>query len=478
MKQKQSDLEPDLCVIGGGAGGIALALGAAAKGLSAILVEKAVCGGYKLTHSLPLDLLISSSQAFATGNAAGLGHPHPRQEDAPAAFSAVLANVRRACGTIAANYSQTRLEAMNVRVLRAAGRFLTPDLCEAAGQKIRARRFVIAAGAAEKSLPIPGLDLIRPLNHASLVELKHPPRKLIVLGNDPSGLALAQAIRRFGSDVLVLMPEQSEWFGDEELAAVVRLALARDGIAVKEGARVSRVEPCGDRVCVFLKTAGHEKPLFGSHLWIAAGRAPAVEGLGLSEAKIRYSEKGITIKSCFRTGNPRVNAIGAVLGECGYNGAAEQHAWHLLEANFGRAAIVKNKLMTTRVIPTCPHVAFAGLLEREARAVHGNIYVLRWPFAETERARIANLPYGHMKIVADRQGIIIGAGIAGPKAEELINIFAIAISEHMAVKDLAVAMPSHFAFAEAARRACMTHPIGAGSRLSIPNILPGLRWFR
>ncbi|MGB7967600.1 MAG: FAD-dependent oxidoreductase, partial [Methylocella sp.] len=266
-----ADLPPDLCIIGGGPGGFSLALGAAACGRSVVLVEKGALGGRRLTDAIPRHAVLAASRAATSARgAAAFGIAVPElQID----FARVGQRAAAALAAIAPNYTQARLEAMNVRVIRAPGRFTRPDTCEAGGEIITARRFVVATGSVERILPIPGLDLVRPLDCAALCALEHPPRCLIVIGADADGLALAQAVRRLGSEAIVLA--EGEIFGseDEELAAPVRAAFARDGVVVHEDVRISRIEPRGGGVRVFIVAAGHEKPVAGSHILVAAGRA-------------------------------------------------------------------------------------------------------------------------------------------------------------------------------------------------------------
>src|SRR3984893_4589758 len=283
-----ADLPPDLCIIGGGPSGFSLALGVAAGGRSVLLGEKGALGGRRLTDAIPRHALLAASRAATSARgAAGFGIAGAEPQIDLARGRQPDAAVRAA---IARNYTQARLEAMNVKVIRAAGRFTRPDTCEAGGEKIMARRFVVATGSVARIMPIPGLALVRPLDCAALCALEHPPRCLIVIGADPEGLALAQAMRRLGCEAIVLAEGEILVSEDEELAAPVRAAFARDGVVVKENVRISRIEPRGDGVRVFIAAAGHEKPVAGSHILVAAGRAPAVEGLGLAAAGVRYDE--------------------------------------------------------------------------------------------------------------------------------------------------------------------------------------------
>ncbi|MGC2092098.1 MAG: FAD-dependent oxidoreductase, partial [Methylocella sp.] len=375
-----ADLPPDLCIIGGGPGGFSLALGAAACGRSVVLVEKGALGGRRLTDAIPRHAVLAASRAATSARgAAAFGIAVPElQID----FARVGQRAAAALAAIAPNYTQARLEAMNVRVIRAPGRFTRPDTCEAGGEIITARRFVVATGSVERILPIPGLDLVRPLDCAALCALEHPPRCLIVIGADADGLALAQAVRRLGSEAIVLA--EGEIFGseDEELAAPVRAAFARDGVVVHEDVRISRIEPRGGGVRVFILVAGHEKPVAGSHILVAAGRAPAVEGLGLAAARVRYNESGIETDASLATSNWRIHAIGAVVRSARQGGGAEQHAGLVLRTVLGLPGPRARRQVATRVILTSPAMATAGLPEAQARAARRHIRVLRWPFAE------------------------------------------------------------------------------------------------
>ncbi|MGH6822107.1 MAG: dihydrolipoyl dehydrogenase family protein [Methylocella sp.] len=458
-----ADLPPDLCIIGGGPGGLSLALGAAACGQSVVLIEKGALGGRRLSDAIPRHALLAASRAATLARGAadfGIAVPEPQID-----FARLRQHAAAALAAIAPNYTQARLEAMNVKVIRATGRFTRPDTCEAGGEKIKARRFAVATGSVERILPIPGLDLVRPLDCAALCALEHPPRCLIVIGADPDGLALAQAMRRLGCEAIVLAEGEIFVSEDDELAAPVRAAFARDGVVVHEDVRISRIEPRGDGVRVFIVAAGHEKPVAGSHILVAAGRAPAVEGLGLAAAKVRYTESGIETDASLATSNPRIHAIGAVVRSARHGGAAEQHAGLVLRAVLGLRGRRRRRQVATQVILTTPAMATAGLPEAQARAAHRHIRVLRWPFAETERARIERRPGGHVKLVTSRSGVLLGAGIVGPGSEELINLFALAISTGMTASDIATLMVPYPALADAARRAAMTFP---DSRLDAP----------
>ncbi|MGH6793787.1 MAG: FAD-dependent oxidoreductase [Methylocella sp.] len=455
-----AEIEPDLCIIGGGRGGFSLALGAAARGRSVVLIEKGALGGRELTDSIPRHALLAASRASTLARGVGgFGIAAQAPQIAPApqiGFARARQHAAALLAAIAPNYTQARLEAMDVKVIRAPGRFTRPDTCEAGGEKIKARRFVVATGSVEKILPIPGLHLVRPLDCAAICALEHPPRCLIVIGADPDGLALAQAMRRLGCEAIVLAEGAIFASEDEELAGPVRAAFARDGIVVHEEVRILRIEPRGNGVRVFIASGGHRNLVAGSHILAAAGRAPAVEGLGLATAKVRYTERGIETDASLATSNRRIHAIGTVVRSARQGSSAEQHAGLVLRTVLGLPGLRKHRQVAARVILTSPAMATAGLSEAQARAAHRHICVLRWPFAETERAHIEHRRGGHVKLVTSRGGALLGAGIVGTGAEELINLFTLAISKCMTASDIASLMVPYPALADAARRAAMT----------------------
>lgn len=430
-----ADLEPDLCIIGGGPGGFSLALQAAAYGQSVVLIEKGTLGGRRLTDAILRHALLAASRtAEIVRRAADFGitvtEPQPD-------FSRVRKHAAAVLAAVAPNYTQARLEAMNVKVSRAAGRFVSAEACEAGGERIKARRFVVATGSVERSLPIPGLELVRPLDLAALCALEQLPQRLIMIGADPDGLALAQALRRLGCEVIVLADGQIFSAVDEELIAPVRAAFARDGLAIKEGVRILRIEPRGVGVRVLIANAGHERLVTGSHIMISVGRAPAVEGLDLAAAGVRYDEGGIETSAALVTSNPHIHVIGAAAKGRWGEGVGERDALLVLRAILGLPRPGPGREPKARIIWTSPALAMAGLSEGQARAAHGPIRILRWPYAETERARIEHLGAGHVKLITSPTGTLLGAAIVGSRAEELIAILTLAISKGMTVGEIA-----------------------------------------
>ena len=461
-------LQPDLCILGGGAAGSTLAAGAASCGLSVVVVEKGLIGGDGLAHAVRGHALLAAGHVAAALRRAGrfgIDIQPPKVD-----FARVREHISEVAAALAPNYSQVRLEAMNVKVIGAPGRFSRPDMLIAGGLTIKASRFVVATGASAKSLPIAGLNLIRPLTYAGLCGLDRSPRRLIVIGAEPDGLAFAQGLRRLGGEVVVLAPTKLFALEDDELVAPVRIQMERDGVVIHEYVRILRVEPHGEGLRALIARAGREpkietETIEGSHVLIAAGSAPVVEGLGLAAAGVRFDATGIEVGSDLRTSNRRIYAIGGVVRGGESRGAAEYQAGlvlrHLLRQGFGHdlggvAGLAAGRMepqAIARVILTDPEIAITGLSETEAREHRQHVFVLRSPFCETDRAQVERASAGHVKLITSRRGRILGAGIVGPAAGELINLYTLAISKGMTAADVASIMIPYPTRADALRRA-------------------------
>ena len=196
-------LTPDICVIGGGPGGLSVAAAAAAFGVPTVLIERGKMGGDCLnTGCVPSKaLLAAAKRAEAIRNAGAFGI----NVQAPGInFARVHDHLHSIIAALAPVDSAERFSGLGVRVIREHGQFKDRNTVTAGDIEIRARRFVIATGSAPAVPPIPGLDSGPFLTNENVFDLKERPEHLIVIGAGPVGLEMAQAFRRLGSSVTVL----------------------------------------------------------------------------------------------------------------------------------------------------------------------------------------------------------------------------------------------------------------------------------
>lgn len=432
-------LKPDLCIIGAGAAGLSVASMAVALGASVVLVEKGRVGGERLNAGcIPSKALIAAGRRahdMRSVGAFGLGIAGPDVD-----FARVRRHVADTVAAVAPMDSVVRYAAMGVRVIEAEARFVDNRTVMAGNIAIKARRFVLAVGARPDVPDIPGLDKVPFLTSETVVDLAEEPEHLIVIGGGPVGAEFAQAYRRLGVSVTII--EAGEHIltrEDPEMAAVIARRLLREGVALRTGAAVVRVEPRPEsRLSVVLGDGG---TVDGSHLLIATGRRPVSEGLGLDVAGIKVGRSGIVVDPGLKTSNSRVYAIGDCAGGAAegarYTHVANHHASLVTRNALFRQRVKLGKTPLPRVAYTDPEIAAVGLGEAEARELHGNIRILRWSFADNDWARAERETEGHVKAVATTRGRILGCTIAGPHAGELIMPWVMAMAHGLKVSDLA-----------------------------------------
>jgi pyruvate/2-oxoglutarate dehydrogenase complex dihydrolipoamide dehydrogenase (E3) component len=380
-------------------------------------------------------LLRSARLAYEMRNADRWSLPPAHAE---ADLARVMERVAGVIHTIEPNYSPERFRGLGVDVILAAGRFVAPDAFEVNGRKLTARTFVIATGSRPAVPRIPGIDDVSYLTNETIFDLRENVPALIVVGAGPIGSELAQAFRRLGSEVSVVdvapqvLPRE-----DPDLAAVVARQLAAEGVRYHLGASIVSVAGHRGDVRVTVRMADQALVvLTGTHLLLAAGRAANIEDLGLDAAGIGVNHGQLVLDDRLRTTNRRVYAIGDVAGSYQFTHLAEHHAGIVLRHAVFRMTWVK----PSPVVPWCtytdPELARVGLSEAEAKRSGTAHRVYRFPFSEIDRAQADGATAGFAKIITDPGGKLLGAGIVGAHAGELIAEYALALSKGMRAKDI------------------------------------------
>jgi pyruvate/2-oxoglutarate dehydrogenase complex dihydrolipoamide dehydrogenase (E3) component len=442
-------LAPDLCIIGAGAGGLAVAAGAVQLGAEVVLIERAAMGGDCLNFGcVPSKSLLASARLadiWRRGPRLGLAYARPQID-----FAAVGDSVGQVIADIAPNDSVERFEGLGVTVLQAEARFTSPRTVRAGDVEIRPRRFVIATGSQPIVPPIPGLAEAPYLTNETVFANRELPEHLIVIGGGPIGIEMAQAHRRLGAQVTVLDLGPLLPRDDPELVGLLAARLAGEGIALRPRIEIAAVE--SGRAGVTVQLAGGER-LAGSHMLVAAGRRPSVAALDLEVAGIGAGPKGITVDARLRTANRRAFAVGDVTGGPQFTHIALYHAGIVIRNALFRLPARVDYRALPWVTYTDPELAQVGLTEVAAQEAGDAVRVLRWPFAENDRAQTERDTAGLVKIVARRDGRILGASILGAGAGDLILPWALAISRKLKIGALANLVVPYPTRGEAGKRA-------------------------
>ncbi len=444
-------VESDICVIGAGAGGLSVAAGAALMGARVVLVEKAAMGGDCLNFGcVPSKAMIAAAAAaHAIGQSGQFGI---KSTGAEVDYAQVHDHIHGVIAGIAPNDSVERYEAMGVRVIRSAAKFISRSELSAGGITIRARRFVVATGSRPAVPTLPGLEGVGYFTNESFFGLKERPGHLIIIGGGPIGVELAQAQRRLGASVSLV--EMFKLLGREDAHAadVVRRRLLAEGVEIFEGVGVGRVEAMGGGVRLTLEGDG-PATIEGSHLLVATGRLANVDGLGLEAAGVAHSPKGIQVNARLQTSNRRVYAVGDVTGGLQFTHVASYQANIVLRnVLFALPARAKTRAVP-RVTYTDPELAQVGLTEDEARAKFGRVQVLSHAVAENDRARTEHGQEGFIKVVVGARGRILGATIVASHAGELILPWVLAMGEGLKIGAMAGLVAPYPTLGEISKRA-------------------------
>jgi pyruvate/2-oxoglutarate dehydrogenase complex dihydrolipoamide dehydrogenase (E3) component len=449
-------IQTDLCVIGAGSGGLSVAAGAVQMGARVVLIEAGEMGGDCLNAGcVPSKALLASARAahaMTAGAALGVAPAAPQVD-----FAAVKDHVARVIEGIAPVDSQKRFEALGVTVIRAFARFRSAREVEAGDCVIRARRFVVATGSRPFLPPIPGLDRVDCLTNESIFALRQTPAHLLILGGGPIGMEMAQAHRRLGCAVTVIEAARALGREDPEAAALVLARLRAEGVEIVEGQPAVRVAPLAAAaqapggVEVVLADG---RVLTGSHLLVAVGRTPALEGLNLPAAGVDFTPRGVTVDARLRSvSNRRVFAVGDAAGGMQFTHLAGFHAGVVIRQALFAMPARADRSVIPRVTYTDPELAQAGPTEAEARARHGAaLTVLRADLHHNDRARAEGGKDGFIKVMVLR-GRPVGVTIAGPGAGEQVALWVLAIATRRKLSELAGMVLPYPTLAEQSKRA-------------------------
>jgi pyruvate/2-oxoglutarate dehydrogenase complex dihydrolipoamide dehydrogenase (E3) component len=441
----------DICIIGAGSGGLSVAAGAAQMGARVVLFEANQMGGDCLNSGcVPSKALLAAAKAAhqTAGNPAmGVTGAPPIVD-----FAAVKTHVAETIATIAPHDSVERYINLGVTVITERARFVAPRRVRSDTVDVTAKFFVIATGSTAMVPPIPGLDSVPFHTNETIFSDPEKPDHLAIIGGGPIGIEMAQAHRRLGCRVTVVEAATALGKDDPDIRSLLVARLREEGIEIIEGTGVTAV---GGTAGALTLTLEDGRRIAASHLLVAAGRRPAIDGLGLESAGIATGRNGIVTDQRLRTNNKRVFAIGDVTGRPQFTHIAGYHAGIVIRNMLFRLPARINETITPWVTYTDPELAHVGLTEAAAATAWGaaNIRTQSVSLADNDRAVAERRTEGMIKIVTHRNGRILGATILAPQAGEMILAWSLAIGTRRKIASMAGVIAPYPTFGEAGKRA-------------------------
>lgn len=481
--EQPADFVYDLIAVGAGAGGLVSAKQSARRGARSALIEQHLAGGDCLnTGCVPSKALLRCARAAVEARNGNLGF---KASEAVVSFPDVMARMRRLRAKIAPVDSHTTSAKAGADVYVGQATFTGPHELQVGGQTLHFRKAVIATGGRAKVPPIPGLAEAPYLTNTTLFNLTELPPRLAVLGAGPIGLEMAQAFRRFGSEVTVLEGlDRILGTEDPDAAAAVHRVLEEEGIRLLTGLKVKSVshtagQPWPEiRVCV-AKQDGVDFEVVCDAFLVATGRTPNVEGLGLEAADVEFKPGvGVKINDDLTTTNPDILAVGDVVDR------PELRFTHMAGTMAGMA--VQNALFTGRglpvnapsnlvsqlVVPRCtytePEVASCGVSNLQAAASrHMEVDVYTSQLDDNDRAILEDACAGGFVKILCRKGTeeIVGATVVAERAGDMLAELTLAAQNKIGLSAVARTVHPYPTMGEAVQQCALAYNRARWERL-------------
>ena len=442
-------LTPDLCIIGGGSGGLSLAAGAAQMGADVVLFEGGLMGGDCLNYGcVPSKAMLAAAKAahYAYGNKEmGIHGRKPRVE-----FEEVKDHVAEVIAGIAPHDSPERFRSLGVNVIEEYARFTGPRVVVGGDFTVKAKFTIISTGSSAFVPPIKGIDKVPYYTNETIFEDRTKPEHLLIIGGGPIGIEMAQAHARLGVKVTLIEGGHSIMGRDHpELVAQLKPQLIADGVNFSEGHGVTAVS--GKKGAIKVSLDG-TSDLKGSHLLVATGRIPNLSRLDLDKANIKYTPRGIVTDTRLRTSDKRVFAIGDAAGRQQFTHMAGYHAGIIVRNVLFRMPAKIDDSAVPWVTYTDPELAHVGLSLAMATEKGIEAKELSFGLDGNDRARAERRENGTVYAVVDKKGRILGASILAPQAGEMIQPWCLAISKKMKIAAMASYIAPYPTYGEASKR--------------------------
>jgi dihydrolipoamide dehydrogenase len=305
---------------------------------------------------------------------------------------------------------------------------------------------IIATGSVITTIPFLNIESKRVLNSTTALELPEIPKSLLVIGGGYIGLELGSVYNALGTKVSVVEMTAGLLPGaDRDLVSFLSKRIEKKFDKVMLNSKVLSLKEVQDGINVsFQDGEGKVYDQTYDYVLMSIGRRPETKGLGLENTKVKINQRGwIEVNSQLRTDDPNIYAIGDIAGEPMLAHKASHEGRAAVEAILGHKVVFEPRAIPA-VVFTDPEIAWAGLTEIKARELNLKFEVAKFPWAASGRATTLDRSDGVTKLIIDQDSQrILGVGICGPGAGELIAEGVLAIEMGANVTDLKLTIHPH-----------------------------------
>lgn len=443
--------ENELVVVGAGPGGYAAAFLAADKGMNVALIDAAERPGGTCLHvgCIPSKALLHAAKLVTDAReGAKIGvHFEPPRID----IAGVRGHWQRVVDTMSKNL-QELCKRRKVEYVKGQATFVDSQTVQLDnGGRRRFKHCILASGSSPVVPPSLALDSPRLMDSTAALKLEDVPPSLLVVGGGYIGLELGYVYAALGSKVTVVELTDGLLPGvDRELVRPLQARLAQLFANIYLNTKVASLEKvsAGIRATLEGEEVKDRQPIFDRVL-VAVGRKPNSRGLGLENTRVQVDEKGfVRVDAQRRTNDPAIYAIGDVAGEPMLAHKASHEGKIAVEAIAGEPAAYDFRAIPA-VVFTDPEIAWCGLTEAEAKQQNRQVKAVRFPWAASGRAATLGRTEGLTKLIIDQEtDAVLGVGIVGAGAGELLGEAVVAIEMSASARDLTLTMHAHPTLAE------------------------------
>ena len=441
--------EYEILVLGSGGSGKFIAWNMAKAGHRTAMVERGALGG-----ACPNVACLPSKNMIYSARVASLAKRGSEFGIEMDSLRINMASAQRRKREMVAGLHQMHVDltvASGAELIMGEGRFADARTVEVklkggGSRHVTGRRIFLDLGSHATIPSIPGLAAAQPMSHVEALDLDRLPAHLIVLGGGYVGLELAQAMRRFGSQVtLIEAGQQLAGREDPDIATALLNLFQDEGIEVLLGTEIHKVEGrSGEKVEVRAIRAGHELAVTGTDLLVATGRKANTDGIGLERAGIQLDEHGyIKVNERLETTVPNIWAMGDCAGSPQFTHVAFDDFRVVYDNLNGGKRTTKNRL-----VPFCmftdPELARVGLNESEAKHNGIEYRLVTMPMSAVLRTRTVSEQRGLMKmLIAKKSDEVLGFTAFGFEASEMMVAVQTAMIGHLPYTVLRDAIFTH-----------------------------------
>lgn len=450
---KKVNFDFDLAIIGSGAGGSVGAHYAASMGKKVVIFEKGAIGGECPNFAcVPTKALLHSAQVYETVlNSEIYGI---EKNDVKINFNKVNYWKDLVVERTGATHGEKSFRSDHISVIRSKAQFLTDHQLLADGQKITAKKILIASGSQTFVPPIEGLDEAGYLTFKEAVDLKKLPESIFILGGGPIGCEFSQIFATFGVKVILadtldrLIAKE-----DGEVSELIKALFENMGIKVLTKVSVDKVEKKNGKKFIHFTDGGQSHTLAVDEILVATGKKPVLD-FGVEKAGIKVEKGHISVNPYLQTNVPNIFAAGDVVGPYLFTHTGYYQSWIAVHNMFSYKKIRQNFKVVPRCVFTKPEVASVGITEYQAKEEGIKIKKGMAAISMLGRANTSNELDGFVKIITDKHGVIIGGAIIAPSAGEMIHEVALAIQTKTKAQTLADMLHAYPTFSEGIKIAC------------------------